>query len=284
MVDLSPAIESLQNLLEGAVATIPNLIIALVVFAVFYVVAGWVHSFVRRAAETTGTETNASLLLGRLARWGVLILGFLVALSAVSDLGATELIGVLGIAGVAIGFAFQDIFENFLAGLLILLTQPFRVGDQIVVSDYEGTVEDIQTRATIIKTYDNRRVVIPNADVFTDSVVVDTAFDRRRSQYDVGIGYDDDIGLAKRCIYEALDEAEGVLDDPAPDVLVVDLASSSVNLRVRWWTDSSRGSVVRGGDAVIAKIKAKLDTNGVDIPYAIRTVYFHNETEQAEAA
>ena len=86
---------------------------------------------------------------------------------------------VLGIGSVAIGFAFRDILQNFLAGILLLVTQPFRIGDQIVASNYEGTVEDIQTRATFIRTYDGRHVVVPNADLFTDTVVVNTAFEHR---------------------------------------------------------------------------------------------------------
>ncbi len=102
---------------------------------------------------------------------------------------APNLVSTPGIGGVAIGFAFKDIFQNFLAGILILVTRPFRVGDQIVFKEYEGTVEDIQTRATSLKTYDGRRVIIPNGELYTNSLTVNTAFPRRRWQYDVGIGY-----------------------------------------------------------------------------------------------
>ena len=137
------------------------------------------------------------------------------------------LISGLGIGGVAIGFAFRDILQNFLAGLLLLMTDPFRIGDQIVVKGFEGTVEDIQTRATILKTYDGRRVVIPNGDLFTESVIVNTAYDKRRSQYDVGTGYEDNIELATSLILNNISHIEGVLPDPAPDVQVVDLADSS---------------------------------------------------------
>lgn len=123
--------------------------------------------------------------------------------------------------------------QNFLAGILILVTEPFRIGDQIVFGSYEGTVEDIQTRATIIKTYDNRRVVIPNAELFTNSVTVNTAYTARCLQYDVGIGYGDDIDTAVQVMLEAVRGIVGVLADPAPDVLVVALAESSVTIRVR---------------------------------------------------
>jgi small conductance mechanosensitive channel len=103
----------------------------------------------------------------------------------------------LGIGGIAIGFAFRDIAQNFLAGILLLLTQRFRIGDQIIVSGFEGTVEDIQTRATFIRMYDGRRVVIPNTNLFIESVTVNTATELRRSEYDVGISYAADIDLAR---------------------------------------------------------------------------------------
>jgi small conductance mechanosensitive channel len=106
---------------------------------------------------------------------------------------AGDLIQLLGISGVAIGFAFRDILQNFLAGILILLTEPFQIDDQIVFKGFEGTVENIETRATTIRTYDGRRIVIPNSELFTNSVTVNTAFDNRRLEYDVGIGYGDDI-------------------------------------------------------------------------------------------
>lgn len=157
MPDLAPALARARAIVDGLVAAIPNAVVALAVFAV--------------------------------ALLAVLFIGLLVALSvALPTFQPGDVVPVLGISSVAIGFAFRDILQNFLAGILLLLTQPFRVGDQIAADAYEGTVEDIQTRATFIRTYDGRRVVIPNA-VFTDTVVVNTAFEHRRLEFDVGIGY-----------------------------------------------------------------------------------------------
>ncbi|WP_229755789.1 mechanosensitive ion channel family protein, partial [Deinococcus soli (ex Cha et al. 2016)] len=112
-----------------------------------------------------------------LTRFQTLALGVLVALTVVfPTLTAASLFGALGVRGVAIGFAFKDIFQNLLAGLLILITRPFRIGDQIVSGEHEGTVEDIQVRATLLHTYDNRRVVIPNSELYTNRVIVNTAY------------------------------------------------------------------------------------------------------------
>lgn len=130
------------------------------------------------------------------------MLGILITVTImVPSFTPASLISALGVGGVAIGFAFKDIFQNFLAGVLLLVTEPFGIDDQIKYEDFEGTVETIQTRATTIKTYDGRRVVIPNAELFINAVTVNTAYDKRRRQYDIGIGYGDDIGRARQLNY-----------------------------------------------------------------------------------
>jgi small-conductance mechanosensitive channel len=190
---------------------------------------------------------------------------------------------LLGISGVAIGFAFRDILQNFLAGILILLTEPFRIDDQIVFKNFEGTVENIETRATTILTYDGRRIVIPNAELFTNSVTVNTAFDKRRTEYDFSIGYGDDIDCAKQLMLEALYSVNEVLKDPAPDVLVLELAESTVKIRVRWWIAPPRRiDDMRSRDKVICAIKKKLVENGIDLPYPTRQILFHDQTEETD--
>ena len=276
-VDLGQAAQTIRELLRDTIALLPKLVIALIVFLIFLALAQGVRRLIVRSTESH--SHSLSLLLGRLARTAVIVAGVLVAILIVAPtFGVTELVGILGISGVAIGFAFKDIFQNFLAGTLILLTRPFVVGDQIKVGDYEGTVENIETRATTLKTFDSKRVVIPNTNLFTDSVIVNTAYDRRRSEYDVGIGYEDDLDKAKELILEAIRSAEGVLESPAPQALTVELAESSVNIRARWWTKADQASVVTTKDQVISAIKKRLDAGGVNIPFPIRTVYFNDET------
>jgi small conductance mechanosensitive channel len=189
----------------------------------------------------------------------------------------------LGISSVAIGFAFRDVLQNFLAGILLLLNEPFRVGDQIKMGDIEGTVEEIETRATMIRTYDNRRMVVPNAELFTNAVTVNTAYDKRRIEYDVGIGYGDDIENAKRLIREALGTVDDVMTDPAPDVLVHELADSTVNIRVRWWiVPPRRADALDSRDKVLTAIKNKLAENGVDLPFPTQQILFHDQTEETD--
>jgi len=273
----------LQEMVLGFFAALPQVGLAILVFALLYIVANWVRSAVKRVAQRADLTPGAEMVLSRLARWLVIGLALLLALTiAVDSFEPGQLIQFLGIGSVAIGFAFHDILQNFLAGILLLLTEPFKIGDQIIVGDFEGTVENVETRATTIQTYDGRRVVIPNAELFTDSVIVNTAFPVRRSEYAVGIGYGDDIGEAMRLILEAIREVDGVLEEPAPDVLVAELGGSSVNIRARWWTDSVRSNLLTIQSEVITTIKEKLLAHGVDLPFPTQQILFHDQTEETD--
>ena len=281
--DLSAAWHTVQGLANGFIATLPRLLLALVVVALFYLVARGVRALIRRNAQRRGEHQTLELAIGRLAQAGILVVGVLVAVTAAfPTFTPGDLVSTLGIGGVAIGFAFKDIFQNFLAGILILVTRPFRVGDQIRFKDYEGTVEDIQTRATSLKTYDGRRVIIPNGELYTNSVTVNTAFPQRRWQYDIGIGYGDDVEHARRIILEALEQAQDVVPDPKADVIVVALDESTVNLRARWWTKSQMSDGLNAQDRVLTWVKQALTKAGIDLPFPTRQILLHDQTEATD--
>ncbi len=211
-IDTSQALKTLQAMGNSFFRLLPHLVLALIVFLLFYFAAKGVRALVRRLNDRYRRHRNVGLVMGRLAQGIIILVGLLWALViALPSFQPGQLVSLLGISSVAIGFAFRDILQNFLAGILLLLTEPFRIGDQIIVGGYEGTVEEIQTRATFIKTYDGRRVVIPNSELFTDSVLVNTAFETRRLEYDFGIGYGDDIAEAKRLMRETVDGIDSVL-------------------------------------------------------------------------
>ena len=275
------AVDKLRGLAQGVVASIPNLVVALLVVAVFVLAGHGTRAAMRRLVRHRSDRWRLALVLGRLGQGLALLLGLLVgAVIVFPNFTPTSLIQFLGIGSVAFGFAFRDVLQNYLAGILLLLTEPFRIGDQIRFQEYEGTVEDIQTRATFIRTYDGRRVVIPNAELFTHSVTVNTAFETRRIEYDLGIGYGDDIDRAKELILETLRELEAALDEPAPDVLTQDLGPSSVVLRIRWWIrPPQRQDALDARDRVIAAVKTKLLENGIDLPFPTQHVLLHDQTE-----
>lgn len=270
-------------MVSGAIALLPNLVIGIVIFAIFWFVAKFVRRFVKR--QTRDRETaNIGLVFGRLAQGGLIILGFLIAATIIfPSFNPADALATLGVGGVAIGFAFKDILQNFLAGILILLTEPFSLDDQIIFGEYEGTVEHIETRATTIRTYDGRQVVIPNAELFTNAVMVNTAYDRRRLQYDIGIGYGDDIAKAKEIIMGVLKEHGEILDNPQPEALVVALADSTINIRARWWIEPPRrADFMQSQDWVLENVCNRLVAAGIDLPFPTQQVLFHDQTEETD--
>lgn len=283
-MDFSLAWQKFNQIGRDLMRALPNLVFGLVVFVGLVLLARGVRSLVGRVTRSRSSSQSLARLLSRLSFVAMLILAVLITATIVlPGFTPASLISALGVGGIAIGFAFKDIFQNFLAGVLLLLTEPFQIGDQIKYKDFEGTVEDIQTRATTIKTYDGRRVIIPNAELFTNAVTVNTAYDKRRLQYDVGIGYGDDIAQARQLILEALREVEGVLADPGPEALVMDLAESSVNIRARWWINPPRqADVLDAQDKVLEAIKNKLSAHGIDLPYPTRQILWHDQTEATD--
>ncbi|WP_373528711.1 mechanosensitive ion channel family protein [Nostoc sp.] len=282
--EISTAWDKVQSMINGFIALLPNIVLGLIVFILFFFIAGRIKALVKRLTRNRRYAGNLGLVLGRLAKGVIILIGLFIALSIViPSFKVSDLVQLLGISGVAIGFAFRDILQNFLAGILILLTEPFQIDDQIVFKGFEGTVENIETRATTIRTYDGRRIVIPNSELFTNSVTVNTAFDNRRLEYDVGIGYGDDIDLAKQLMLDAMLSVDEVLKDPAPDVLAMELAGSTVNIRVRWWVNPPRrADNLISRDKVITAIKKKLVANGIDLPFPTQQILFHDQTEETD--
>jgi small-conductance mechanosensitive channel len=281
---VSTAWDKIQSMSNGLIVMLPNILLAVIVFTIFFFAGRALKSLVRRLTRRHRQARSLGLVLGRLSQGIIILVGLFVALSIViPSFKAGDLVQLLGISGVAIGFAFRDILQNFLAGILILLTEPFEIDDQIVFKNFEGTVENIQTRATTIRTYDGRRIVIPNSELFTNAVTVNTAFENRRLEYDVGIGYGDNIDQAKELMLEAVYSVDEVLTDPAPDVLVMELAESTVNIRVRWWINPPRrADALDSRDKVLTAIKKKLTANGIDLPFPTQQILFHDQTEETD--
>ena len=257
-----------SQLLARLMAHLPYLILGVIVFVFFLVAARLVKRILITAGRRTRLDLTLADLLGRLASAFTIILGLFVAAVVIfPTFNPGDLIAGLGITSVAIGFAFKDVLQNFFAGILILWRRPFIVGDEIRVGSYEGTVEEITTRSTRVKTYDGERAVLPNGNVYTNAVLVRTAYNNRRIRLSVGIGYQDSIERARSVIRQVLDNTEGVLNEPASSIFVAELAPSSVNFNVFFWTNSRQINVLRVMDSAMTGIKLALDEAGIDIPY-----------------
>lgn len=271
-----------SRMLDSVLAMLPLLAAGIVVFLILLVAASMARRLAERALSRAAAP-NAATAIGRMLHVSLVVLAGLVAITvAFPSMTPGRLVSVLGVGGIAIGFAFKDIFQNLLAGILILLRHPFRVGDEITTGAYTGTVEAIETRATWIRTYDGRRVIIPNSDVYTKPVTVISAYDLLRSEYEIGIGYGDDLSRAKAVALAAVQGVDGVLADPAPDVLVWELAGSSQNLRIRWWTRPQRADVLVVRDRVLQVVAEAISDAGIDLPFPTQVVLFHDQTEATD--
>jgi small conductance mechanosensitive channel len=174
-IDFSNAWNTAIKIINETISLLPNLLLAVLIFLAFLVLGAGGKSLARHWIQRQRKHQGISLLMARLVQTSILTLGFLIALSVVApSFKAADLIKLLGVGTVAIGFAFQNILQNFLAGILLLLQEPFQLGDFISVMGIEGTVHDIQSRATIVSTKEGRRVVIPNAVIFTSPVAVES--------------------------------------------------------------------------------------------------------------
>lgn len=265
---------SANHLLQQMISRIPYLIVASLVFVIFWVLSIFFKKAVTRILGSRKHHQNLVTVFRRVGSALILFLGFMVAMIiAVPSFTPGKLIGALGIGSVAIGFAFKDIFQNLLSGILLLLSEPFRIGDQIISGNFEGTVEDIQIRATTIRTYDGRKVVIPNSQLYTSTMTVNTAYSQRRLEFDVGIGYENNIVDAQRVILNVLKAAPTVSKLAEPSVIATALADSSVVLRVRWFIDDgTQTNRVASINEVIILVKEALEEANISIPFPVTTL------------
>jgi len=278
------ALSRLHALSSSTAVILPGLVLGLVIFGLGLIVVRGVRAAVTRAASLREASTSSAAVLGRIAGGVVTLVAFLMA-SAVAfpSVSAGDLFNLLGIGGVAIGFAFRDVLQNLLAGILILLTRPFHLGDQIRHGDQEGTVEDIWIRATVLRTYDNRRILIPNASLFTDTIEVITAYEKRRLQFAMTIGNGDKIARAREVVVRALRSTPGVLADPAPEALVTGLGTVGVDMVARFWiSPPRRREALDALDGAIEAVKLALTEAGLDLPYPTTQVLFHDQTEETD--
>lgn len=278
------AYTTIDKIVDSFWERVPYICIAIIVFIIFWLLTKLFKFFVRKTLENRSyTRQNLVLVLNRVGSTAILFFGFLIALVIlIPGFTPGQLMSALGIGSVAIGFAFKDIFQNLLSGILILLSEPFRIGDDIIVNNMEGTVEDIQIRATFLRSPDGRRIVIPNATVYTSAVTVNTAYQRRRCEFVVGIGYEDDVQKAKAVILKLLDNSRNVLSQPAFSVNVTALADFSVNLTVRWWVDTTETTTSASISEIQELVVDAFDENNISIPYPVQEVKVYRGDQPTE--
>ncbi|MEJ2604367.1 MAG: mechanosensitive ion channel [Gammaproteobacteria bacterium] len=256
-----------------------DLIAAIAIFIIGRWIANLVTKAIRRLMERADVEPTLVKFLSNIIR--TLLLLFVI-LAAISQLGVqtTSLIAVLGAAGLAVGLALQGSLSNFAAGVLIIIFRPYKVGDYIEAAGTAGTVDEVQIFTTVLKTPDNKKIIVPNSQITGDTITNYSAHDTRRVDFTFGIGYGDDIDKAKKIIEEVLTSDERVLKDPAPQIVVSELADSSVNIVARPWAAAADYWGLKFD--VTETVKKRFDAAGISIPFPQRDVHIYHETPQPE--
>ncbi len=244
----------------------PRVGVAVAVALLLYGVGRVLGAGVRRRWCRLDRPSFANVM-SRVVRLGFGLLAVLTAATIVfPTVQPVNVLGSLGFFSIAVGFAFRDILENLLAGILLLFRSPFRMGDEVDIEGTRGTVVEINLRETVLRTYEGRKVLIPNATVYKNQLVVQTAYGAIRTEAVVGIAYESDVDRAHRVVLDVLRGLDEVLAEPAPLVLVGELGPSTVDLQVLFWTAPQQALVLQARDRVLTQIKVALDEAGIEMP------------------
>ena len=267
-----PLLTILEQLIVDFLTLLPRVIAALVVFAVGLYLASIIRRLVRRSLERRTKNAQPINLLSQLAYWLVVILVAAISLQMVG-FNLTAFLAGLGIAGITIGFALQDVSKNFIAGLLMMIQQPFEIGETIEVGGYTGKVKAIDLRATQIRTADGRLVLIPNGDVIITPITNFSQAESRRVEISTGVAYDSNPETVRQTALEAISEVPGIQSEPAPKVLFQNFGSSTFDLTIYFWITTSQTGVAAAKDTGLKAIKYAFEQAQIDMPYPTQTVY-----------
>ena len=284
---LNTFVNAVGGLIDTIIAHLPQLIIAVIILMITAFLASFVSKQSRKVSRGLRLKENLQDLLQKFVYIVVWFLGLVTAAGIVfPGLGMGELVASAGLASIAIGFAFQDIFENFLAGILIIWRFPFNDGDYIEVPSVgvEGKVEEVQIRMTLIRDVSGELILVPNSTIFKNVVRVLTDRDTRRVTVMCGIAYGEDIAQGRSVIKEAVESCDSVHKNKPVEIFAQAFGSSSIDFEVSWWTGPTPLDQRRSRDEVVEKVKAALDNAGIEIPYPYRTLVFSkNEPDIIDA-
>jgi small-conductance mechanosensitive channel len=269
-------ITQLTDIARSTVALLPQIAVALVVILATWGIKRGTQSLLGRALARTKLRQSLKDLFRLLLGILVWTLGVMIAAVIVfPGLTPASILAGLGIGSVAIGFAFKDVFENFLAGIIILFRREMRIGDHIECNGIEGQVDHIAIRESHIMRTDGQLVILPNAILFKNPVIIRTQQDVRRVTIICGVAYDVDLDKARDVITNAVANCDSVVQDGKPiQVFAKEFGSSSIDFEVTWWTKSAPVDVRRSRDAVVSAVKRALDDAGIEIPFPYRTLTF----------
>jgi len=267
----------LRDLLDAFFLNLPNYLWSIGVFVITLILARLTKQAVEHGVKDRVDDEETQHLLGKIGYWAVFVVGTLMALNQIPGVDVTSLLAGLGILGFTIGFALQDIARNFIAGLLILLRQPFSVGDAVEVAGHAGTVMEITMRDTVIRTWDGIMEIIPNLDVYSNPIVNYSELPLRRRTVTIGLGYGEDIDRARHLILSTIRATEGVLDEPAPELLTEEFGDTTLNMAARFWVNQDTHNLFGVHSDVVDAINNLAERESIDMPYPTQVVQLEAE-------
>jgi small-conductance mechanosensitive channel len=267
--------EELVEALQGLTAA--DWITAAVILAGAIVLSRLVRALTARLVEQGDGARRTARLIGRSVGSLVVVIGVVYALQ-VLGVRLAPLLGALGIGGLALAFAAQTILENVFASLLLQSRRPFRAGDQIATNEIEGTVEDVNFRTVVLRTYQGEKVLVPCSLVLNAPITNFTVKGTRRTTLEVGVAYGTDLATAQRVLLEALTSVDGVRSQPPPEAWVEQFGESSIDFALRWWHAPDIATLWRVRSAAAMAVKSAFDGAGIEIPFPQRTLGFLSES------
>ena len=273
-------VAKVEGWIDALVLLLPNLVVAVLIVVAAALLARLVRRVVtgvmHRVTAHAPQAKNVVNLLATMAYLAVLATGVFFALRVLGLSGiVTTLLAGAGIVGLALGFAFQDIASNFIAGVMMAVRNPFVVGQIIETNSYMGTVREISLRSTILETFAGQRVILPNAKVFGDAIVNYSARRERRVDLTVGVGYGDSLEKAQRVALEAVQGLDGLQPGRPVQVYFTEFGDSSVNFQLRFWVPfSQQTDFLQAQSEAVKAVKAAFDREDITIPFPIRTLDF----------
>ena len=262
--------DALASLLTWALAFLPRLLAALVIFGATLLVAAWVSRLLRRAFLRRRADSHGAQAIAQILRWTLVVFGTLAALQQV-NFNVTAFLAGLGIVGFTIGFALQDISKNLMAGLLLLVQRPFEIGEVIAVKDQTGAVQAVSLRATEIRTLDGRMVLIPNADVYASAITNLSRYPLRRIEVALRLDPAADLDDASRLAIASVAALPGTLAEPAPDVAILGFGVNVAELTLYYWVDTRATDLVAARNRGIVAVQQAYAGAGLDLPYPVPT-------------
>ncbi len=272
---VEPLVKQLEGMWIGFVKLLPLLVIAVIFLLLTWLFIRVVSKVIEKMLSRNRIRPSLKSLAVTVFKTTAWLVGIMSAATIVfPSLTPAKMLAGLGLGSVAVGFAFKDIFENFLAGILIMLRDPMRIGDFIDCDGVEGKIEKITVRDTYVRQTNDELLLVPNAHLFKNPVQIVTDKAIRRYEIIAGVGYGESVDDCRELIKQAVEELTDIAPNKPVEVYACEFGDSSVNFTVRWWAGSKPIDLHKTRDKVIAAIKRKLDENGVEIPFPYRTLTF----------